>query len=61
MCLARVDLPIPGRPTGMKNSFFIECIDFCEIKSRRNYKREASIADSSQLNGTGISYKIGAF
>jgi len=61
MYLASVDLPMPGRPTGMKKSFFTFTILFCEIMSTTNYKSVDSITDSSQLKGTATSYKIGAF
>lgn len=61
MCFARVDLPIPGRPTGIKKIFCMVCIVFYEIKSTTNFNNADSIAASSQLNGTGTSYKIGAF
>jgi len=60
-CLANVDLPMPGRPTGTKNSFFTEFIYFYEIRSTTNFNSVASIFASSQLNGTETSYKKSLF
>jgi hypothetical protein len=54
-------LPMPGRPTGTKNSFFTEFIYFYEIRSTTNFNSVASIFASSQLNGTETSYKKSLF
>lgn len=37
--LARVDFPMPGRPTGTKNSFVTDRISSVETRSTRNFKR----------------------
>ena len=35
--LAKVDFPMPGRPTGTKNSFFTDRIYSVETSSTRNF------------------------
>ena len=37
MFLANVDLPIPGRPTGTKNSFLTDRMSSVDNKSTRNF------------------------
>ena len=36
--LAKVDLPMPGRPTGTKKSLVTLCMSDVEIKSTKNFK-----------------------
>ena len=36
--LARVDLPMPGRPTGTKKSFLTWCMSSVDVKSTINFK-----------------------
>ena len=37
MFLARVDFPMPGRPTGTKNSFLTDRMSSVDNKSTRNF------------------------
>ena len=53
--LARVDLPMPGRPAGTKNNFVTDRIYSVETRSTRNFKRASYIYSGLQPKGTATS------
>ena len=52
MCFAKVDFPMPGRPTGTKNSLLTPCISVGEMRSAMNLKSDCSIYSSLHPKGT---------
>ena len=52
ICLARVDFPIPGRPTGTKNSFYTPCIDSGVTRPTMNFKSDYCIYSGLHPKGT---------
>lgn len=55
ICLARVDFPIPGSPTGTKKSLVMCCIDLGETRSTTNLNSACSICSSLHPKGTATS------
>ena len=55
MCLASVDFPIPGRPTGTKKSLRMCFMESGDTKSTTNLNNACSISSSLHPKGTATS------
>ena len=58
MFFARVDLPMPGRPTGTKKSFLTDRMSSVAVRSIINYRRAFWISSGLQPNGTATSWRV---